>query len=134
MAIYVMDACALLASLRGETGGGVVDGFLADKNAECLVHSINLCEVFYDSLRNNDLPTAKQTMEDLYTMGLKLRADLDPAFWQLVGQLKVNPGKMSLADCFALALAITTGATLVTSDHEFDPVAALGLCPILFIR
>jgi predicted nucleic acid-binding protein len=46
----------------------------------------------------------------------------------------VSPGKLSLADCFALALAVRTGGTLVTSDHEFDPVAALGLCPVLFIR
>jgi predicted nucleic acid-binding protein len=55
-------------------------------------------------------------------------------FWQLVGQLKVNPGKISLADCFVLALAIDTGGTLVTADHEFDPIVPLGLCPILFIR
>ncbi len=60
---------------------------------------------------------------------------MDTAFWQLAGQLKVNPGKISLADCFALALTIRTGGTLVTADHhEFDVIVPLGLCPILFIR
>ena len=60
---------------------------------------------------------------------------MDTTFWQSVGQLKINPGKLALADCFALALAICTGGTLVTSDHhEFDAVVPLGLCPILFIR
>lgn len=49
--------------------------------------------------------------------------------------MKVNPGKISLADCFAPALAIRTGGTLVTSDHhEFDAIVPLGLCPTLFIR
>lgn len=60
---------------------------------------------------------------------------MDPAFWQSVGQLKVNPGKLSLADSFAVALAMRLGATLVTSDHhELDALVPLGLCPILFIR
>lgn len=59
---------------------------------------------------------------------------MDRDFWQLVGQLKVNPGKISLADCFVLALAIRTGGTLVTADHEFDAIVPLGLCPILFFR
>ena len=65
---------------------------------------------------------------------MELREDIDVNFWEIVGRLKVNPGKISLADCFVLALAIRTGATLVTSDHEFDRIAPLGLCPILFIR
>lgn len=60
---------------------------------------------------------------------------MDILFWQQVGNLKVTPGKLSLADCFALALAQRMEATLVTSDrHEFEPIAALKLCPILFIR
>lgn len=60
---------------------------------------------------------------------------MDEPFWQQAGKLKVNPGKISLADCFALALAIRSGATLVTSDHhEFDRIDALDICPILFIR
>ena len=64
-----------------------------------------------------------------------LRDDLDIGFWQHVGDLKVTPGKLSLADCFALTLALKLGAILVTSDHhEFDPVASSGLQSILFIR
>jgi predicted nucleic acid-binding protein len=44
-------------------------------------------------------------------------------------------GRISLADCFALALAERVGGTLVTSDHhEFDPIVPLAICPILFIR
>lgn len=60
---------------------------------------------------------------------------MDTIFRQEAGNLKVNPGKLSLADCFALALTIRIGAMLVTSDHhEFDRIAELGRCQILFIR
>lgn len=130
-----MDANALLASIRNEPGGHVAEGLLADPNADCIAHSVNLCEVFYDGLRRSGLPTAQQAIADLLALGLTERSDMDTAFWQSVGQLKVNPGKISLADCFALALAIRTGGTPVTSDHhEFDAIVPLGLCPILFIR
>lgn len=134
MAIYIMDACSLSAYLRGEQGDDVVENILLENESQSLVHAVNLCEVYYDTLRSADLATAQQAIQKVYAVGVQLRTNLDPAFWQLVGELKVNPGKMSLADCFALALAITTGGTLVTSDHEFDPVVPLGLCPILFIR
>lgn len=130
-----MDANSLLASIRNEPGGNVAEARLADPNQDCVAHSVNLCEIFYDAMRVTDLPTAQLTIADLFALGLTERNDLDTSFWQLVGQLKVSPGKVSLADCFALALAIRTGGTLVTSDHhEFDKVVPLALCPILFIR
>ena len=75
-------------------------------------------------------PSAKLTRQ-----ALKFARDMDEAFWKLIGQLKVSPGKVSLADCFALALAVRAGGTLVTADHhEMDRIVPLGLCPILFIR
>lgn len=132
---YVLDACALIAFLSREPGASVVDGLLIDPNNVCLAHAINVCEVYYDLIRQRDVPTARQAVADLVAVGVQVRQDMDTGFWQQVGELKVNPGKLSLADCFALALAIQTRATLVTSDHrEFDPIVPLGLCPILFIR
>jgi len=98
------------------------------------VHAVNLCEVYYDTLRMGGPAAAEKAMANVFGAGVVLRSDMDEAFWRQVGQFKVSPGKLSLADCFALALAVRTGGTLVTSDHEFDPVAALGLCPVLFVR
>lgn len=141
MNLYAMDGCALLAFLRGEPGDLVVAGLLADGNNVCRVHAINMCEVYYDTLRaaaGLDAATsetqARGDVAKTMAAGVELREDIDVEFWELVGRLKVNPGKISLADCFVLALAIRTGATLVTADHEFDRVVPLGLCPILFIR
>jgi PIN domain nuclease of toxin-antitoxin system len=46
-----MDGCALLAFLRGEPGDTIVAGLLADQDDICRIHAINLCEVYYDTLR-----------------------------------------------------------------------------------
>ena len=135
MIIYIIDACAVIAFLTGEAGGAVVAGLLADPNNLCSIHAVNLCEVYYDAVRRTDASTARQDMAALLAGGLMLRTDLDTAFWQSVGELKINPGRLSLADCFALALAQQEKGTLVTSDHhEFDRIASLNVCPILFIR
>ena len=132
---YVLDACTLLAFLGNESGADRVGTLLADVNNICLVHAINLCEVYYDLLRQNGAQFAREAIATLVAAGVEVRNDMDESFWQQAGDLKVNPGKLSLADCFALALTLRTGATLVTSDHhEFDRVDALGICPILFIR
>lgn len=135
MIVYIMDACAIIAFLRREAGSIIVAQLLSDPNNLCLIHAVNLCEVYYDAVRRTDVATARQDMAALLAGGLVLRDDLDTAFWQSVGELKINPGKLSLADCFALALAQQENGTLVTSDrHEFDPIVPLNLCPILFIR
>ena len=135
MIVYVLDACALIAFLAGETGAAVVAGLLADPSNLCLIHAVNLCEVYYDAVRKTDVVTARQDVAALLAGGLTLRDDLDTAFWQQVGELKVNPGRLSLADCFALALAQREGAALVTSDHhEFDRIVPLNVATILFIR
>src|SRR5437867_615864 len=113
---YVLDACALLAFLLREPGASVVDGLLAANDAVCYAHVVNLCEVYYDFVRNHDSSTAQQAIQDLLTGGVVPRDDIDTDFWQHIGDLKVKPGKLSLADCFALALASRLDANLVTSD------------------
>jgi PIN domain nuclease of toxin-antitoxin system len=133
--VYVLDACALLAFLGREPGATVVDNLLIDPHNLCVAHAINLCEVYYDMLRRYDEQIANQAINDLQTAGVQTQEIMDLVFWQRVGKLKVNPGKLSLADCFALALTYQLNATLVTADHhEFDRIDAMGLCPILFIR
>lgn len=51
--IYVLDACAMIALLLQENGEEVVWAHLLEKDATCLAHSINLCEVFYDFYRDS---------------------------------------------------------------------------------
>ena len=73
-------------------------------------------------------------IDSLYADGIIERRDMSRRFWQRVGILKAR-GRISIADCFAIALAQELSAELVTADHhEFDPLVPLGLVPIRFIR
>lgn len=57
------------------------------------------------------------------------------AFWQDAGRLKAQLMRVSLADCYCLALARRTGGDVPTADHhEFDALVPRGICPIRFIR
>jgi PIN domain nuclease of toxin-antitoxin system len=132
MGIEVIDACALLAYIRNEPGSAEVEMLLNDPNSRCYVHAVKLCEVYYQMIRNSDRSTANRIVSELVSLGLIIREDMDAPFWQEVGELK-SRGRISLADCFCLVLAIQL--QVVTSDHhEFDALVPLNLCPILFIR
>ncbi|MGI9108305.1 MAG: type II toxin-antitoxin system VapC family toxin [Pyrinomonadaceae bacterium] len=132
--IYVLDASAIIAWLRNEPGADVVENAIRDLNAQCLVHAINLCEVFYDAHRKAGEARAQAVVSDLAAVGVVERGDFDQAFWMEAGKLKAGGG-ISLADCFAITLTKRAGATLLTSDHgEMDKIAAAGICNITFIR
>jgi PIN domain nuclease of toxin-antitoxin system len=133
---YVLDACALLALIKKEDGALSVRQALESENNVCLVHSVNLCEVYYDCLRcyGND-PTEK-LLTDFIETGLIIRNDMDVEFWKAAGKLKAR-GRISLADCFAITLAVREDAVLMTSDrHEFEPLLAIPgfLAQVQFIR
>jgi predicted nucleic acid-binding protein len=132
--LHVLDTSAIIALLRAEPGGNVVDALLRDPDALCYAHTVNLCEVFYGALRDSDEKTARAVIQGLYDDGLIPRRDMSQAFWFGVGRLKARGG-ISLADCFCVELGRTLGAEVVTSDRkEFDPLVPLGICPIRFIR
>ena len=132
--LIVMDACALIAYLRGEEGSKIVETLLLDRNNVAYAHGINLCEVFKDFLQAENEQIALAAIADLEFIGINTRDDMDPPFWQAAGKYKAE-NKASLADCFAIALTDRLGAEVVTSDHhEFDAIAAKGICPVRFIR
>jgi PIN domain nuclease of toxin-antitoxin system len=130
----VLDASAMNALLRNESGAEAVEALLLDPDTLCFAHSVNLMEVYYDFLRQTDKATAQGFIEGLFAAGVVERNDLDRVFWEAVGEWKAR-GHISIADCFCIALAQRIGGEAVTADHrEFDPLVSLGLCPIRFIR
>lgn len=123
----------MIAYLRGEDGSGVVEAALYDPEP-CLAHAINICEVYYDFLRDSGQAQADKAITDLLTAGLIERQDIDQEFWKKLGYIKAF-NRISLADCFALALASRCETALLSSDHhEFDPLVDQGICQISFIR
>lgn len=132
--IYVLDACAIIALLQDEPGADFVRQMLHKKDHRCLIHVINLCEVYYDLCRRADQSRADRLEAILHGYGLELDDSLSD-LWKPAGTLKAEWRRVSLADCFALALAMRENATLVTTDHnELDPIAEADLCAIEFIR
>jgi PIN domain nuclease of toxin-antitoxin system len=131
---WVMDACAMIAFLAGEPGADVVAKLLTDSSNVCVAHGVNLCEVYYHTLRASDEKSARAALRDLRRAGIRTRRDMNVSFWMALGQLKANH-RVSLGDCFAIELARRLDGPVVTSDHhEFDPLARDRVCRVKFIR
>lgn len=133
--IFVLDASAMIAYLRGETGGGEVVAVLLDPNNQCLAHALNLCEVFYDFQRVGGIAAALEAIHDLLRVGVIQNFDVGGEFWQAAASVKAVHRRVSLADCFAITLTNKLGGTLLTADHhELDSLAAQGVCAVQFFR
>ena len=130
----VLDASALIALLRRERGEDIVAELLKQRPPSCLAHAINLCEVFYDFLRSDGEDVAVAAIDDLRTIGLGAREDMDEAFWRQAGKFKVH-FRIPLADAIVVTLAERYGAEIVTADRgDFEQVARAGICRVRFIR
>lgn len=129
-----LDSSALIAYFRKEPGGSDVRDLLCDPGNRILIHASNLCEVYYDLLRDFAESTAEAAVNTVLSLGVILREDLDRDFWKQAGKHKAYMRRISLADCYCLALAQREDAEIVTADHDFDKVADQGLSPVRFIR
>jgi uncharacterized protein with PIN domain len=133
--VYVFDSCALVALLQREPGAEVVAEVLKDPQNRCLIHAVNVCEVYYDLYRRSGEEDASTLEEILADMGIELVETIPSALWRTAGKLKAEWRRVSLADCLALALAILENGTILTSDHhELDRIAEAAICPLRFIR
>ena len=133
---YILDACAIISLIKNEDGAIIVRKALEADNNICFVHAVNLCEVYYDCLRCYGKEPAELLVTNLIEAGIVVRSDMDMDFWKSAGVLKAR-GRISLADCFAIALAEREDAILLTSDHhEFEPLLAIPGFPakVQFIR
>jgi PIN domain nuclease of toxin-antitoxin system len=133
---YILDSCAILSLVKNEDGAAVVRQVLESEDNVCLVHAVNLCEVYYDCLRCYGKDPTEDLLVKLTEAGLTIRDDMDNDFWKTAGALKVR-GRISLADCFAVALTVREDAVLLTSDrHEFEPLISTHGFPVKvqFIR
>jgi len=75
----VIDASALIAFLRDESGADVVERVLASAD-KCWAHALNLCEVYYDFWRASNQDAAEAAITDLIGLGIEERADMDSEF------------------------------------------------------
>jgi uncharacterized protein with PIN domain len=70
----------MIAYLRNEPGASNVAERLADTSNQCVAHSVNLCEVFYDFFRAGGQDKASEDLDDLARAGIVEMAQLTGAY------------------------------------------------------
>lgn len=135
--IFILDACALIATLNDENGADKVDYiFQKAEYKECLVYinKLNLLEVYYTICKRIDVRKAEEILVELSDTPLIIIDRLEDDVFKEAGRLKAIY-KISLADSIALAEARVREAQLVTSDHhEFDVIDKDGEVKFYWIR
>ncbi|MFN8205674.1 MAG: type II toxin-antitoxin system VapC family toxin [Solirubrobacteraceae bacterium] len=109
----VLDAWAVLAVLEDEPEADHILALLAVRPAR--MSSINLGEVYYQAIRRRGRRRADEALQDVRQM---VSAELpDHELVLAAGRLKAR-GKISYADCYAVATAQRHHEPLVTGDPE----------------
>lgn len=71
----------------------------------------------------------------LESIDVQIIEAMDAELWRDAARLKSQFRRVSIADCFGVALARRNNATFVTSDrHELQALDNAGICDFLFIR
>ena len=117
--IYVLDACALVALIKGEQGADVVWDALnktATGDAVTLMHEVNLLEVYYGFYRERGKDYADKKLEQCAEFFTTIHG-LTPAAFAEAGRLKASY-RISIADAIVLAQASICGGAVLTADHH----------------
>jgi predicted nucleic acid-binding protein len=121
----VVDSYALLAFLFKEEGHEVVLALFEkalEGDKKLLLASPNWAEVRY--MVERKVGSARWAEVKAKLLGLPIEIiDADQALAEAAGEIKVFR-KMSLADCFAAALARREKAEIYTGDPEFKAIEA----------
>jgi predicted nucleic acid-binding protein len=135
-ALYVLDACAIIALIKREAGWETVLNVLSDTvtgKATAFMHEINLLEVYYGFYKERGREYAEEKIAEASSFFVTISGLTKPVFAE-AGRLKAAY-KMSLADSVALAQASVLNGALLTADHhEFDVVERAEGIRFIWIR
>jgi len=134
---FVFDACAFVAYFNNETGADKAE-LLIDRarngEVQLFATSVNVYEVYYDTLRHGSQEKAEELLKIIYGLPLTIVELIDRAIIRRAGYFKTTY-KMSVADSFALALAKEINAKVVSTDHhELDAVEKAGELQFFWLR
>ena len=122
--IYVLDAFALMAYLKGEPSAQRIRDLLSDaEHRKCQLYMsiINLGEVLYNLERNNGLNKAREALTIIQSLPLEI-LPADPQTVFAAAHIKANH-PISYADAFAITAALQLTGGVLTGDPEFNDVA-----------
>ena len=118
---FVLDTYALLAYLKQEQGHEKVRQLLVSANTEVFMNDINIGETYYIISRARGLEDAEYFLSAvLPSLSLeRVSNDLD----DVIEAAKIKAQfPISYADCFVIATARKTNATIVSGDPDFNLV------------
>ena len=116
----VLDSYALLAFLFQEKGHEKVSALLEkalETDQPLLISAVNWAEVRYMVERKAGLARWAETRQKILALPIEV-IPADQAMAEIAGEIKATK-KMSLADCFAAALAKQRNCEICTGDPEF---------------
>ncbi len=120
---YVFDAGALTLFFAGDEQLLRHKAEIASKRAEAHCNPVNVAEFYYKAMSVLGRQTAESWFYRLLASGIDV-TPTNPESAREVGQLRNKyVGRLSLADCFALAQASNLKATLLTTDADFEGVS-----------
>ena len=134
---YVLDACALIATIKGEEGAVAVAELYEEVErgeATLLINKVNLLEVYYGFRRDRGENYADAILASVINSIVEI-SDISIEVLKEAGRIKSEYRRISLADSIALAEASICDGYLVTADHhEMDALENAGVARFLWIR
>jgi predicted nucleic acid-binding protein len=113
----VLDAGALSLHFVDHAGVRKYFDAIITKRCEGLIHSINFSEFYYKTCQKCGKQTADTWYYQLRNSGLLIIDKDDLVRAAGLEKCRQSP-RLSLADCFTLALAKSENALLITTDEE----------------
>lgn len=114
MAVFVLDASAIIALIAQEGGADQVEAVLSDACASV----INLGEVAQWLLREGGTPEQARAVIDALEIEA-VQADWPQTLAAATLREQARAKGLSQADCLCLALAAERGATVLTADRAW---------------
>ena len=117
---YILDACALIALLAGESGAENVKKIIQNAiNGDVIVkiNQINLLEVYYKVCNVYNQDEAKKAIKKIKEFPIEIIIGLKEDVFIEAGRIK-SKYKIPLGDSIAVAECIIGEGILVTSDHN----------------
>ena len=122
--IFILDACALVALLKNETGADVVAAaYKQAENGEAriIMNRVNLLEVYYGFFHDDGKVYADNIIDNVLKSIVVIN-EFDKEIFPIAGRLKASY-QISLADSIVLAQTLLLNGELLTSDHhKFDTI------------
>jgi len=117
---YVLDSYAMIAYFEDEPGADRVAFVLKQLikgKAKGFMSVVNWGEVYYNSMREQGISEAEKVILQLDKFPIQI-VDVNKELAYEAAKLK-GEFRIAYADCFAVALSVKLGGTIVTGDPDF---------------